>query len=454
MNYYELLNIERGADANTIKRAYFSAVKIHSPDRDPEGFKAIRLAYETLSDQKKRGEYDSYFVLSGDMQNKLLTAREMIRENRYNQAAEFLTKLTADDFYSEEQPTLFSSEFPSMFYTEARRLLAETLLHMGKSGNAKKICEGILKKNPSDADTLLLLANIAVSMEHTEKAGAHFEAAVNAAPLNARVWIAYMHFALSFAHEKVPGIFERATKQDINMFRDDYVLYLLGSYKLNLLSDKNYLQYYDKFAEFFLIDKNYGEEIYENLMEIIPHILEKDANLPFVEKILPALENSRHCKEGDEENFAAIHRTFAVYKLKSDKRIHDVLVDMTIFFLTEDTDQDELFGMEYFIVSELSDLRKSIKVLKNEYPDFFKLNQAFYLDVLNEKKENHLIDTYNAKYKKLKPLSKNNLLNNDYYDDFDDIDESTTIVRSSPKIGRNDPCPCGSGKKYKKCCGR
>ena len=21
-----------------------------------------------------------------------------------------------------------------------------------------------------------------------------------------------------------------------------------------------------------------------------------------------------------------------------------------------------------------------------------------------------------------------------------------------PKVGRNDPCPCGSGKKYKKCC--
>lgn len=26
--------------------------------------------------------------------------------------------------------------------------------------------------------------------------------------------------------------------------------------------------------------------------------------------------------------------------------------------------------------------------------------------------------------------------------------------RTGPKIGRNDPCPCGSGKKYKKCCGR
>ncbi len=28
------------------------------------------------------------------------------------------------------------------------------------------------------------------------------------------------------------------------------------------------------------------------------------------------------------------------------------------------------------------------------------------------------------------------------------------IVRETPKIGRNDPCPCGSGKKYKKCCGK
>ncbi|MBR6467995.1 MAG: SEC-C domain-containing protein, partial [Desulfovibrio sp.] len=24
----------------------------------------------------------------------------------------------------------------------------------------------------------------------------------------------------------------------------------------------------------------------------------------------------------------------------------------------------------------------------------------------------------------------------------------------APRVGRNDPCPCGSGKKYKKCCGK
>lgn len=31
---------------------------------------------------------------------------------------------------------------------------------------------------------------------------------------------------------------------------------------------------------------------------------------------------------------------------------------------------------------------------------------------------------------------------------------STPFVRDKPKIGRNDPCSCGSGKKFKKCCGR
>ncbi len=30
---------------------------------------------------------------------------------------------------------------------------------------------------------------------------------------------------------------------------------------------------------------------------------------------------------------------------------------------------------------------------------------------------------------------------------------ATTLVHSTPKVGRNEPCPCGSGKKYKKCCG-
>ena len=32
--------------------------------------------------------------------------------------------------------------------------------------------------------------------------------------------------------------------------------------------------------------------------------------------------------------------------------------------------------------------------------------------------------------------------------------KTPTIRRTEPKVGRNEPCPCGSGKKYKHCCGK
>jgi preprotein translocase subunit SecA len=40
------------------------------------------------------------------------------------------------------------------------------------------------------------------------------------------------------------------------------------------------------------------------------------------------------------------------------------------------------------------------------------------------------------------------------WEDEDDFPEEMAepYVRAAPKVGRNDPCPCGSGRKYKKCC--
>ncbi len=34
------------------------------------------------------------------------------------------------------------------------------------------------------------------------------------------------------------------------------------------------------------------------------------------------------------------------------------------------------------------------------------------------------------------------------------VSQSVPIQKQGEKVGRNDPCPCGSGKKFKKCCGR
>lgn len=40
----------------------------------------------------------------------------------------------------------------------------------------------------------------------------------------------------------------------------------------------------------------------------------------------------------------------------------------------------------------------------------------------------------------------------EFAEEFEDDEPPTTIVRKGERVGRNDPCPCGSGKKFKKCC--
>ena len=55
------------------------------------------------------------------------------------------------------------------------------------------------------------------------------------------------------------------------------------------------------------------------------------------------------------------------------------------------------------------------------------------------------IDVYNQKKEEAESVFN-------YDDDFDFPPPVSPIVNPGPKIGRNDPCSCGSGKKYKKCC--
>jgi len=61
-NPYQTLGIERDATEAEIKQAYFGLVREFSPERDPEGFKRIRAAYEKLRSSGKRVETDLFLV--------------------------------------------------------------------------------------------------------------------------------------------------------------------------------------------------------------------------------------------------------------------------------------------------------------------------------------------------------------------------------------------------------
>jgi curved DNA-binding protein CbpA len=59
---YKILGVERAASESEIKQAYFALVREHPPERDPEGFKRIRAAYEKLRAGGERAETDLLLI--------------------------------------------------------------------------------------------------------------------------------------------------------------------------------------------------------------------------------------------------------------------------------------------------------------------------------------------------------------------------------------------------------
>lgn len=54
MNPFTVLGLEETADDEAVRAAYLAALRKSPPDRDPEGFRRIRDAYEALQDTERR----------------------------------------------------------------------------------------------------------------------------------------------------------------------------------------------------------------------------------------------------------------------------------------------------------------------------------------------------------------------------------------------------------------
>ena len=129
---------------------------------------------------------------------------------------------------------------------------------------------------------------------------------------------------------------------------------------------------------------------------------------------------------------------------------------------------------EYIIGEKVSKLSGTISELAERFNMSIEYAVAFVdgiNDVLpkpydiNSLDENSQIDLdidFEKLYKKMVEYKAEHLYNLPQWDNgftkeerdkfFKQQRMSRTIVKGA-KIGRNDPCPCGSGKKYKKCCG-
>ncbi|KAB8314022.1 tetratricopeptide repeat protein [Tolypothrix campylonemoides VB511288] len=132
---YHILEISSQASADEIKQAYFRLVRKYSPEKDPERFQQIRIAYNTLSDSKARENYDAMQKHGDEIKNLIDQAENKIQLEEWSSAIPLLKQVLV------LAPTMDA----------ARNLLGLCYIHTKNWDFAVKVYKALTKTNPDVA---------------------------------------------------------------------------------------------------------------------------------------------------------------------------------------------------------------------------------------------------------------------------------------------------------------
>lgn len=182
-----------------------------------------------------------------------------------------------------------------------------------------------------------------------------------------------------------------------------------------------------------------------------------------------------------------VPRKLEYIKIKSDSRIQKQLCETAETFYANGTVrameknqcenldyedmEDALLLAKLTIIESCPGIKKGFRIIKDEYP-YYRQDMGEFLDeVLKAGSRAKLLNKYEKQFNEMTGVRMGNFFGDiegfDYSDessgndftefweeDYFDESKSEPYKRKEPKIGRNAPCPCGSGKKYKNCCGK
>ena len=173
-----------------------------------------------------------------------------------------------------------------------------------------------------------------------------------------------------------------------------------------------------------------------------------------VERVLEAAKESYDAKVelSGRASFAGFERSVLLYSLDSHWREHLAALDHLRQgihlrgYAQKDPKQEyrreafELYGELLSVIK--NDVVKNIMTVQ--------IRSASELDEASESMNEDIAKLSDVKYQHADPQAE---VTSSTIDHGAAIEVTSAPIRSGPKIGRNDPCICGSGKKYKNCCG-
>lgn len=456
--FYKILGLEPGASQLEMKKAYFKLIRQHTPESDPEKFQQIREAYEQL---RKMGEDEDRPVFppfSEPWAEKLL---EQIEKSR--KAGNFA--LCRDT--CEEACRLFPDDIQFLY----QLVIAQR--QCGNTGKAVKSAERLVSKDPENKWYQRELAVSCMERGFTQKAYNAFEKAYELGCRDVDFILLYSTECRDYGeYDKGIEILFEVAKRDKKWTKEDIPELVEVYFRLLYLDLMSWGQ--DRFMEIMdglcKLQQQYSVYIGELIKEfcaLFYFCIRRGLTLEKYRRIRMFLENfGAHAQEeADSRALNELTAEICYRILKLDGRFGDTIahfVDACYFW-----ENDELTLKKFAIldcklcmIEERDEILSQAKLLKEEFPEFYGELEEFVQRLESDRDLSALKANLQKTYRKWAPQIEGG----HYYDKYPqerpasagkviyDGMEEQPYVRGAKKIGRNDPCPCGSGKKYKQCC--
>lgn len=458
---YDVLGIEKDASYGSVKKGYFSMVRKYPPERYPEKFMKIRNAYEILSNEKTRQEYDSMGGMSNFVRINYEHAKKLMEHGQFGKAISMLEEI--------------GRHFPEMLMV--RNLLGEAYSKNGNTEKAVRIYRKLVEDAPDNAGFAGHLAHAYLNRGWQKKAISAFIKAIEQDENNISLWIGLSQaYIENNDRRKAADTLKRSLKHESPENRNSlgpiyFKLAMLDISNRDIQSLKIHLEKMtDIVAE--------GEEDRENagwaLLNITKELMhgglyfEAWETIHNAEKLIPDNEEVLKIKKV-LKHFLEVEREFA--RFENDPSYDDkfkAIVFSQLFPEEELNDDLKVSKMiklmnELEFLNEINIYRKKINSFKDAYLQLYNRMKDFFIQAMNpatnRKMKNQIERELGKNRKFIDSILEQAAFDFDDDDDFEEDDDrffepQQPIRREEPKVGRNEPCPCGSGKKHKKCCGK
>ena len=455
---YKILGLEPGADPDEIKKAYFRQLRKHSPEKDPEGFRKLRAAYERLQNQDPGEEVPVFPPFQTKIEEYF--AQQIDEHKRNSDWA--LQRDTAEEA---------CRHFPESVYFLYQLVIAQQMT--GNTGKAVKNAQLLVKKDPENRWYQRELAMAYAKRGYHMKARPVFEKAYGMGCRDTDFLKAYAMECLETGEADIlPALLKEYSQREREPNTDE-----LGLIR-ELLELLNYTCHRSGGDNEWAV-----QEAFDLTCDVIDKYspLMRNAVMDWAATLDHAIfllksgnENAIKAKNAfsvliaqtsDKDTIAEVEerQENCLWKLfDADSRICQAIrcmldaAEVTEGFVGKFSKADAML----FMIRERSEVLSQLPVLEKEYPFFYSIIEPYASQL---KQDDAAIEQLRDRLMaELRTALEKHCVTSVFLEHYPEETEKIfakrissgeeTYKRQNKKIGRNDPCPCGSGKKFKQCC--